>query len=91
VGGHDHDEVGRLEILFEGDRLEVGFWQRGDMRVVVGELGAARPEQLQDLQGGRFAQVADTRLVGDSEEQDARPCTGLPRSLRVRSILSTQK
>ena len=51
--------------------------QLGHVRIVVGDIAAARAQQLEDLQRRRLAQVAHARLVADPDEQDPRAVDGL--------------
>ena len=44
---------------------------RGE-RVVEVDVNAGEVEVADDLQGGRLAQVAEARLVGDADDEDAR-------------------
>ena len=53
---------------------------RGDVRVVVRDLGSGVLQQRDELQRRRLAQVADVRLVRDAEHEDPR---ALHRALRV--------
>ena len=46
------------------------------MRVGVGDLGAARAQQLDQLERRGLAQVADVLLVGDADEVDAAALDG---------------
>lgn len=50
--------------------------RRGDVGVVVRDLGAEVQEQVDDLEGGALARVVDVALVGDAEHQDPAPLHG---------------
>ena len=71
VRGDDGDAVGALERAVERRRREPVLGQLGHVRVVVGDVGALVPQELDQLQRRRLPQVADVRLVGDADEVDA--------------------
>jgi hypothetical protein len=50
--------------------------QLRNVRIVIGDVGAVLTQELDELQGRRFAQVADVRLVGDAHDVDAAPVDG---------------
>ncbi len=49
-----------------------GVLERREVGVGVAHLGAAAPQQLDDVERGRLAQVVDVLLVGDAEDVHAR-------------------
>ena len=64
----------------------------GHVRVVVGDLGALVAQELDQLQRGRLAQVADVGLVGDADEVDSAALDATSRAeLSARVIFSRQK
>ena len=65
-----------LERLLQRLALEGELGQRGDVRVVVAQLGAERAQQRDDLQRRRLADVADAGLVADPEHRDPRALHG---------------
>ncbi len=93
VGGHDDDAVGRRDPLRRDRPRRARSSSRArNVGVGVGDLGAAAAEQLDQLQRGRLAQVADVLLVG----RRRRGARGSPSaSARARSapapIFSKQK
>ncbi len=77
------DDVAVVDCGVRGDDRDavvaLGLERRGahpvellDVRVVVADVGAGRPQQLDQLLGRRLAHVADVGLVGDAEDQDLR-------------------
>lgn len=50
----------------------VGMIERDllDVRVVVTDVGAVRPKEIDDRECGRFAHIIDVLLVGDTKDQD---------------------
>src|SRR5438270_1869991 len=57
----------------------------GEVRVVVAHVGAIVPQQLDDFQRGRFAQVVNVSLVGDAEYQHLRAIDRLLRAVQRRA------
>jgi hypothetical protein len=75
MGGEHHDDVGpRHEIRVELDPLHRGpvHADLGDVRVVEADLRPAPAQLRDDLDGGRLADVAHVRLVGDAEDEHER-------------------
>ena len=68
VRGDDHDAV----VAFGLERHGAQAVELGHVRVVVGDVGAGVPEQLDDLLGRRLADVVDVGLVRDAEDEDLR-------------------
>src|SRR4029077_3837626 len=70
VGGDDRDQVGCRYGGVEIDRGEAVLRQLRDEGGVVGNLAAEALQVGDDLQRGRFADVADAALVAGAEDQD---------------------
>ena len=62
--------AGELGVKIDG--LQAELRKLGDVRVVVGDVGAEVAKQTDDLERRRLAQVADAALVGDAEQQHTR-------------------
>ena len=85
VIGDDDGRVDRLQSGFvERDRLHgwqvwprAHAWRYRDVGVVVGDVGAAFEEEVDDLEGGAFAGVVDVGLVGEAEDEDLGALDGL--------------
>ena len=70
MGGHDDDDVRPIEFPVELGRGERELRQLGNMRVVIGDLGAQVAQAPDDLHSRRLAEVTDAGLVGDAEHED---------------------
>ena len=73
VRRHDDDDVRPAEQRVELDAVAddaVGVAERGDMRVVEADVGAALGEAGDDVGGGRVAVVLDVGLEGDADDAD---------------------
>ena len=65
------DDDRQVDLLAQLRAAQSELRQLRHVRVVVGDVAAALAQQLDDLQRRRLAQVADPRLVGDAQDQDA--------------------
>ena len=81
MGSRDHDGVVGARVERLRDELGAVLDERGDVRVVVGDVRAGVLEQLDQLHGGRLAHVGDIRLVGDAEHEDPRALERLARAV----------
>ena len=69
MGGDDAREVGRRQRVGQGHGRQSELRDLGDVRIVVGDLGAVLAQQLGRSAARALAHVADVLLVGDAEEQ----------------------
>ena len=74
MSGHEDDDVRVGDRLVERRALQPEVRQRGDVWVVVAQIGTASAEHLHDPQRRRLARVADPALVARAEDRD----TGSP-------------
>src|SRR5579871_465777 len=75
VNGDDQDAVIVLHrVERNAVELEVvlaALGQDGEVRIVVGDFGALLLQELDDGEGGGFAQVVNILFIGDAQNQDA--------------------
>ncbi len=87
----DDRAVTRLELRLERARREVVLGQVGDVGVAVGDLGTALPQEADDLERRRLAQVADPGLYDTPMISTFEPRTAFACSFSAPAIFSTQK